>query len=215
MNYASHSKGKAMSLFPMFLKLEGRSCLVVGAGKIGESKIRSLLAAHATVRVVAPSATSAVSEWARAGIVTWVAREFDLSDLDATFLVVAATSTIEVNDQVYREAQRRQILCNVVDDPERCDFYYPAVVRRGALQVAISTAGKSPALAQRLRREFERWLAPVYAGWLEELGKARSELFRTPLQAEPRRQLLHQLASDEAFLSRYSSESSQEAHHER
>jgi hypothetical protein len=96
MNYANHSKGKAMSLFPMFLKLEGRSCLVVGAGKIGESKIRSLLAAHATVRVVAPSATSAVSEWARAGIVTWVAREFDLSDLDATFLVVAAASAIEV-----------------------------------------------------------------------------------------------------------------------
>jgi len=207
MNYATQGEGKAMSLFPMFLKLEGRSCLVVGAGKIGESKIRSLLAAHATVRVVAPSATSAVSQWVRAGIVTWAAREFDLSDLNATFLVVAATSTIEVNDRVYREAQRRQILCNVV--------YYPAVVRRGALQVAISTAGKSPALAQRLRREFERWLAPVYAGWLEELGRARAELFRTPLQAEHRRHLLHQLASGEAFLTRHGSETNQEAHHER
>lgn len=215
MNDASHGEGETMSLFPMFLKLEGRSCLVVGAGKIGESKIRSLLAARASVRIVAPSATAAVSEWARAGIVTWAAREFESSDLNTTFLVVAATSVVEVNDRVCREAQRRQILCNVVDDPERCDFYYPAVVRRGALQVAISTAGKSPALAQRLRREFEKWLAPVYAGWLEELGKARSELFRTPLQVERRRKLLHQLASRDAFVARYGSESSQEVSRER
>ena len=214
MNDASHGERGTMSLFPMFLKLEGRSCLVVGAGKIGESKIRSLLAAHASVRIVAPSATSAVSEWARAGIVTWDAREFESSDLNAMFLVVAATSTVEINDRVYREAQRRQILCNVVDDPERCDFYYPAVVRRGALQVAISTAGQSPALAQRLRREFERWLAPVYAGWLQELGRARAELFRSSLHVERRRQLLHQLASRDAFVARYGSESSQEASHE-
>jgi precorrin-2 dehydrogenase/sirohydrochlorin ferrochelatase len=150
-----------MSLFPMFLKLEGRSCLVVGAGKVGESKIRSLLVARAKLRVVAPWATPAVAGWARAGVVQWDAREFQISDLDSTFLVVAGTSSVEVNDLVYREAARRQILCNVVDDPERCDFYYPAVVRRGALQVAISTEGRSPALAQRLRREIEAQLAPV------------------------------------------------------
>src|SRR5512132_2806023 len=121
-----------MSLFPMFLKLEGRSCLVVGAGKIGESKIRSLLVAHAKVRVVAPWVTPAVAGWARTGVLEWDAREFEASDLDAIFLVIAATSSVGVNDLVYREATRRHILCNVVDDPDRCDFYYPAVVRRGA-----------------------------------------------------------------------------------
>jgi precorrin-2 dehydrogenase/sirohydrochlorin ferrochelatase len=204
-----------MSLFPMFVKLEGRACLVVGAGKIGESKIRSLLTAHANVRVVAPWATSAVSGWARAGVLTWEARKFDVSDLNATFLVVAATPTVAVNDQVYCEAQRRQILCNVVDDPERCDFYYPAVVRRGALQLAISTEGRSPALAQRLRREFERQLAPVYAGWLEELGSARAEMFRSPVDPEFRRQRLHQLASREAFDLRHTPKNNPGVRHER
>ena len=191
----------------MFLKLEGRSCLVVGAGKIGESKIRSLLAARAKVRVIAPWATPAVEAWEHAGVLTRQAREFEAADLDSTFLVVAATSSIKVNDQVYREAQRRQVLCNVVDDPDRCDFYYPAVVRRGDLQVAISTAGKSPALAQRLRREFEAQLAPVYAGWIEELGRIRQQLFGRKLDPEHRRKLLHQLASRESFEARESATS--------
>jgi len=191
----------------MFLKLEGRSCLVVGAGKIGESKIRSLLAARAKVRVIAPWATPAVEAWERAGVLTRQAREFEAADLDSTFLVVAATSSIKVNDQVYREAHRRQVLCNVVDDPERCDFYYQAVVRRGDLQVAISTAGKSPALAQRLRREFEAQLAPVYAGWIEELVRIRKQLFGRKLDPEHRRKLLHQLASRESFEARESAAS--------
>jgi len=183
-----------MSLFPMFLKLEGRKCLVVGAGKIGESKIRSLLVSRANVRVVAPWATPTVTAWDRAGILQWDARVFHPSDLEGVFLVVAATSTPAVNDVVYREAQSRGALCNVVDVPERCDFYYPAVVRRGDLQVAISTGGQSPALAQNLRREFERRLTPLYAGWLERLGSFRKELFSRPLDSEKRRILLHAAA---------------------
>jgi precorrin-2 dehydrogenase / sirohydrochlorin ferrochelatase len=193
-----------MSLFPMYLKLEGRPCLVIGAGKIGESKIRSLLVARAKVHVVAPWATAAVAAWARAGVLTWSAREFGVADLDSTFLVVAATSSPEVNDFVYREAVRRSVLCNVVDDPERCDFYYPAVVRRGSLQVAISTEGKSPALAQRLRRDFEAQLAPVYAGWIEELGRIRKRLFERMANPERRRRLLHEQASRESFEARQS-----------
>lgn len=188
-----------MSLFPMFLKLEGRSCLVVGAGKIGESKIRSLLIAKAGVRVVAPEATPAILSWARAGILTWEPREFRTTDLNGTFLVIAATSSVDVNDVVYREATRRQVLCNAVDDPERCDFYYPAVVRRGALQVAISTEGKSPALAQKLRREFERQLAPFYSGWIDQLGKIRNRLIKKALNPDRRRRLLHQWAAQPPF----------------
>ena len=188
-----------MSLFPMFLKLESRSCLVVGAGKIGEGKIRSLLVARAKVRVVAPWATPAILGWARVGVVTWESRGFKTEDLNETFLVIAATSSMDVNDLVYREATRRQILCNVVDDPERCDFYYPAVVRRGALQVAISTEGKSPALAQKLRREFEQQLAPFYAGWIEQLGKIRTRLFGQSLNSDHRRRLLHRWAAQAPF----------------
>jgi precorrin-2 dehydrogenase / sirohydrochlorin ferrochelatase len=189
----------SMNLFPMFLKLEGRRCLVVGAGKVGESKIRSLLTARARVHVVAPRATPSVVAWERAGVLSWRARPFEPGDLDGVFLVVAATSFADVNDSVYLEARRRQVLCNVVDDPERCDFFYPAVVRRGDLQVAISTAGKSPALAQRLRKEFERQLAPIYAGWLQSLGRLRQQLFAGSLDSEVRRSRLHAAASRGAF----------------
>ncbi len=183
------------NLFPMFLKLEGRPCLVVGAGTVAEGKIGSLLLAGATVRVVAPQANAAVLEWARTGVIRWEAREFSPLDLDNVFLVIAATSSNEVNESVFREAQRRDVLCNVVDHPQHCDFYYPAVVRRGQLQIAISTAGESPALAQRLRRELEIQFGPEYESWVEQLGKARSELFARDINPEERRRRLHELAS--------------------
>jgi precorrin-2 dehydrogenase/sirohydrochlorin ferrochelatase len=182
-----------MNLFPIFVKLAGRRCLVVGAGTVAQAKIRSLLDAGAEVRVVAPQGI--VEEWARTGAIQWEKRDFQASDLDSVFLVIAATNSSEVNGVIFREAQRRNILCNGVDDPEHCDFYYPAVVRRGDLQIAISTAGKSPALAQRLRRDLEAQFGPEYAGWLEELGAARQRLFASAIDPELRKQLLHSLAS--------------------
>ena len=193
-----------MSLFPLFLKLEGRRCLVVGAGNVAQSKIRSLLDSGAKVRVIAPQANTAVEEWARAGVITWEARSFEAADLEGTFLVIAATSSSAVNGTIFREAQQRNILCNAVDDPEHCDFYYGAIVRRGQLQVAISTEGQSPALAQRIRRELEAQLGPEYAGWVEELGKVREQVFATDIEPESRRQLLHELASRDAFAARQS-----------
>lgn len=184
-----------MSLFPLFVKLDGRPCLVVGAGPVGEAKIASLLRAGANVRVVAPRATHTVRAWARAGRIFWEARGFDPADLEGAFLVVAATSSVDLHERVFREAKRRGVLCNVVDDPERCDFYYPAVVQRGALQIAISTGGLSPALAQRLRRELEQQFGPEYEAWVEQLGQARQELFTRVMDPERRRRLLHRLAS--------------------
>jgi len=189
----------APNLFPICLKLEGRLCLVVGAGTVGESKIEGLLAAGAAVRVVAPSATDTVRQLARAGTIRWEARCFEPTDLAGVFLVVVATDSTDVNDCVFREARQRGVLCNVVDDPARCDFYYPSVVRRGALQIAISTAGRSPALAQRLRRELEQQFPPAYATWVEELGRKRQKLFRRKMDRERRRRLLHRLAARERF----------------
>ena len=143
-------------LFPMFLKLAGRNCLVAGAGSIGEPKIRSLVECGAIVRVVAPTAAAPVAEAEFQGALNWTRKLFEFSDLDGVFLVVAATSSAEVNHSIYQEAQRRGILCNVVDDPPHCDFFYPAVVRRGQFQIAISTGGLSPALAQRVRKRLAR-----------------------------------------------------------
>jgi precorrin-2 dehydrogenase/sirohydrochlorin ferrochelatase len=188
-----------MTLFPMFMKLEGRSCLVVGAGTVGEPKIGSLIAAGASVRVVALRATDAVAEWANAGAITWEARAFNLADLDRMFLVIAATNSRETNAEIFHQARQRNILCNVVDDPEYCDFYYPAVVQRGDFQVAISTNGQSPALAQRIRRELEIQFGPEYGEWLQELGRIRRQLFATRIDPEARRRVLHQLASRSAF----------------
>lgn len=188
-----------MSLFPIFLKLEGRRSLVVGAGSVAEQKIRGLIESGAKVQVVAPQATDSVSEWAAAGVIEWQARTFEVSDLDGVLLVIVATSSSEINANVFRAAQQRGVLCNVVDDPPHCDFYYPSVVRRGDLQIAISTAGHSPALAQRLRRELEMQFGPEYRDWLSQLGEARQKLFATDVDPEERRRLLHQLASREAF----------------
>ena len=188
------------SLFPMFLKLEGRNCLVLGAGSVGEQKIRSLLDCGADIRVVATWATDAVKQWAQQHKLTLLEREYEPADLDNAYLVIAATSNVAVNHAVYREAQARGILCNVVDDPPYCDFYYGALVRRGHLQIAISTNGLSPALAQRIRKQFEEDFPPVYGQWLEELGTKREELFRTGGDPEQRKQTLHRLATHEAFL---------------
>jgi len=188
-----------MSLFPMFLKLTNRPCLVVGAGRVGEPKIASLLAAEAAVRVVAPEATEAVRQWARAGKIDWQPRRFEAADLDGKFLVVVATPWRELNDSIYREAQQRGVLCNVVDDPPRCDFYYPAVVNRGELQIAISTNGRSPALAQRLRQELEQQFGPEYEAWLEALGQKRQGLFELAIDVEERRRLLHNLVTHESL----------------
>jgi len=187
------------SLFPMFLKLTGRQCLVVGAGKVGEPKIGGLIDTGARIRVVALEATDVVREWARVGKIDLELRAFTPSDLDNAFLAVVATSSRSLNEFAYREAQRRGVLCNVVDVPEYCDFFYPAVVRRGDLQIAISTAGQSPSLAQKLRQQLEQQFGPGYATWVAELGETRRLILASDLDAERKRELLHSLASREAF----------------
>jgi precorrin-2 dehydrogenase / sirohydrochlorin ferrochelatase len=188
------------ALFPMFMKLAGRRCLVVGAGTVAEPKISSLLDADAVVKVVAPLATEQVRSLARESRIDWEQREFRDSDVENCFLVVSATNSVQVNTAVHREAEARGILCNAVDDPDRCDFFYPSVVRRGPLQIAISTAGYSPALAQRLRRELEDQFGPEYSGWVEQLGRERTRLRsdRTT-SAEECRRTLHSQASASSY----------------
>jgi precorrin-2 dehydrogenase / sirohydrochlorin ferrochelatase len=186
------------NLFPMFLKLEGKRCLVVGAGNVGEPKIGGLIDTGARVRVIALRASEMVQGWARAGKITLELRAFNTEDLDGTFLAVVASASRALNESIYRAAQRRGVLCNVVDDPEHCDFYYPAVVRRGDLQIAISTNGQSPSLSQRLRQQLERQFGPGYAQWVAELGETRKLVMASDLDPERKGELLHSLASREA-----------------
>jgi precorrin-2 dehydrogenase/sirohydrochlorin ferrochelatase len=196
------------NLFPMFVKLDGRHVLVVGAGQVGEPKIRGLLPTGAKIRVVAHKASKAVREWARVGQIVLEERDFVLSDLDNVFLVVVATSSRDLNEFVFGEARSRRILCNVVDVPEQCDFYYSAVVQRGDLQIAISTSGQSPSLAQKIRQQLERQFGPGYAQWVAELGETRRKVLASHLDSERKRDLLQSLASIEAFEAALATESS-------
>jgi precorrin-2 dehydrogenase / sirohydrochlorin ferrochelatase len=187
------------SLFPMFLKLAGRRCLVVGAGKVGEPKIEGLISTGALIQVVAIEASDRSREWAEAGTIDLDLRRFSPNDLDGKFIAVIATSSQSLNESIYREAVRRGVLCNVVDVSEYCDFFYPAVVHRGDLQIAISTAGQSPSLAQKLRQQLERQFPPEYAAWVAQLGETRRLILASPLDKERKLDLLHSLASREAF----------------
>jgi len=187
------------SLFPMFLKLAGKQCLVVGAGRVSEAKIAGLVDTDAAIHVVALEAGGQVREWADEGKIALELRAFFPSDLDGKFLAVVATASSSLNDLIYREAQRRGVLCNVVDVPHLCDFFYSAVVRRGDLQIAISTAGQSPSLAQRIRQQLEKRFGQGYADWVERLGETRRLVLASALDKETKSELLHSLASNEAF----------------
>jgi precorrin-2 dehydrogenase/sirohydrochlorin ferrochelatase len=186
-----------MSLFPIFLKLTNRSCIVIGAGHLAESKIESLQAANARITVIAPAASDRITAMSDSGEITWHQREYATGDLANQFLVVAATNVPAVNRAVFAEAESVGILINAVDDPPFCDFYFPSVVRRGELQIAISTAGHSPALAQRLRKEINAILPLDTGDWLAELGNLRREVLQLEPLNEARKELLHQLASRE------------------
>jgi precorrin-2 dehydrogenase/sirohydrochlorin ferrochelatase len=188
-----------MSLLPIFVKLRDRLVVVVGGGVVAEGKIEGLFAAEARVRVVAPQVTQAIAQWIAQGKVEWRAKTFAPGDLDGAFLVIAATLAPGVNKAVFVEADTQGILCNAVDDIEHCHFYYGSVVQRGDLQIAISTNGKSPALAQRLRLQLEKQFGPEYELWLEWLGAARELLRAGDGSTDSKKVLLHHLASQPMF----------------
>jgi precorrin-2 dehydrogenase len=186
-------------LFPLFVKLEARHCVVIGAGSVGEGKIESLLRCGAEITVIAPEATPRVRDWAAVSQLVWHHRAFTPRDLEGAFLVVAATSSPEINHAIATEARRRGVLCNVVDDPDYCDFYYPAVVHRGPLQIAISTSGIAPALASRIRKELDAQFGPEYEAWLAELEAKRKQIITTISDPSERRSQIEALTSEEAL----------------
>jgi precorrin-2 dehydrogenase / sirohydrochlorin ferrochelatase len=150
-------------LYIACLRLSGRPCLVVGGGAVALEKVEGLLLCDGEVTVVAPEAVPALEEHALEGSIRWERREFADRDLDGRFLAIAATSVTEVNIAVYEGAERRAMLCNVVDVPPLCNFILPAIVRSGPLAIAISTAGASPALAKRMKREIAESFGEPYA----------------------------------------------------
>jgi precorrin-2 dehydrogenase/sirohydrochlorin ferrochelatase len=186
-------------LFPLFLKLEGRLCLLVGGGHEIEWKIAGLISAGAQVRIVAPVVTDGIRTFIDRGQAIWEQRAFAPADLEGVTMAIALDQDDTINDQVFREASKRGVLCNVVDQPDRCHFYYPAVVRRGQLQIAISTGGLSPALASEIRRDLEQQFVPDYEQWIEALGRARERVLKTLPRSPRRTRLLQRIATKRAF----------------
>ncbi len=183
-----------MALYPIFLKLEGRRVLIVGGGEVAEQKIEAVLRSATDVTVLASEVTARIRSWAEEGRVKHVAQEYRAGMAQGFFLVVACTDSEGVNRAVYEEATKAGALANAVDDPEYCSFYAPAVVSRGDFQIAISTAGHSPALAQQVRQELEGKYGPEYGPWTAWLGRTRALLRGVLARGEGRRQLLHLLA---------------------
>ncbi len=162
-----------MQYYPICLRVEGRRCLVIGGGKVAERKVWGLLESGACVMVISPELTVGLSRLQSEGKIAWEDRVYQQDDVLGFFLVMAATDDRLVQDQVLADAGRHQILLNVADVPEKCHFILPALVKRGALSIAISTSGKSPALAKRLRRELELLIGRDYEILTEALGLIR------------------------------------------
>jgi precorrin-2 dehydrogenase/sirohydrochlorin ferrochelatase len=156
------------------LKLKGRRCVVVGGGEVGLEKVEGLLACAGEVTLIAPRAVPELREYAREGSIRWEPREYaGAADLEGAFLTIAATDDTEVNIRVWEDAERRAALVNVVDVPPLCNFILPAIVRTGPLAIAISTAGASPALAKRMKREIAALFGEEYARLAVLLGEVR------------------------------------------
>jgi precorrin-2 dehydrogenase/sirohydrochlorin ferrochelatase len=160
-------------LYIACLRLEGRRCLVVGGGEVGLEKVEGLLACGGEVTLIAPEVEAELAEYAAEGSIRWERRDFADSDLDGRFLAIAATNDTDVNIAVYDGAERRAMLVNVVDVPPLCNFILPAIVRTGPLAIAISTAGASPALAKRIKREIADSFGDDYARLAVILNDAR------------------------------------------
>ena len=160
-------------LYIACLRLSGRPCLVVGGGEVGLEKVEGLLACDGAVTLISPDAVPELEAYAKEGSITWERREFADADLDGKFLAIAATSNTDVNVSVYDGAERRAMLVNVVDVPPLCNFILPAILRTGPLAIAISTAGASPALAKRMKREIADQFGEPYARLAVMLNDAR------------------------------------------
>ena len=179
--------------YPVYIQLREQSCVVIGGGRIAEGKVDGLLAAEAKVTVISPDLTPHLSQLEEQGLISYIAREYRPGDLTGAFMVICATDQAEINYQVWQEATANHQLVNVVDDTPRCNFIAPSILRKGDLTIAISTSGKAPALAVRLKERLQREIGPEYERFLELAGELREPLARHIPDFETRKALWYEL----------------------
>ena len=184
-----------MRYYPVSLDIKNRKCLVVGGGSVGTRKVKTLLECGAKVTVVSPVVSVKLLELAGNGSIFLKKRPYRETDLDEMFLVIGTTDDEELNRQISKDAEKLNMLCNIADRPEVCNFILPSIVNRGDLTISISTSGKSPALAKRLRIELEEQFGNEYAELLRLMGAIRKKLLSQKHEPEAHKQLFEQLIS--------------------
>lgn len=182
-----------MKYYPVNLDIRNRSCLVVGGGSVGARKVRGLLKSGALVQVVSPDITPDIRELSETGLITVAMRPYRPSDLEGMFLVIGATSDPVLNRSISRDAERLNMLCNIADVPDACNFILPSIVERGDLIIAVSTSGKSPAFAKALREKLEKQFGEEYAEFLRLMGAIRAKLLEEEHAPEAHKHLFEAL----------------------
>src|SRR5918996_3457887 len=183
--------------YPVYIEMREQPCVVIGGGKIAEGKVDGLLAVKAKVTVVSPALTSHLRELANEKQIVYLARAYQPGDLAGAFMVICATEQAEINHQVWQEATANHQLVNVVDDTPRCNFIAPSILRKGDLTIAISTSGKAPALAVRIKERLQHEIGPEYERFLELAGELREPLARQIPDFETRKAMWYELVDSE------------------
>jgi precorrin-2 dehydrogenase/sirohydrochlorin ferrochelatase len=182
-----------MRYYPINLDIKDRNCLVIGGGSVGTRKVLTLISCGANVTVVSFDATEKLQKLSNNGVIKLKERSFQNTDLDDRFLVIGATDNQELNFEIHAEAERRGLLCNIADRPKACNFILPSIVNRGDLIIAISTSGKSPAFAKKLRKQLEAEFGDEYAEFLNLMGAIRKKLLSQDHEPEAHKHLFEQL----------------------
>lgn len=182
-----------MKYYPAYLDIRNRRCLVVGGGRVGTRKVKTLLDCGARVTIISPQVSQQLKKLADNQRATIKNRSYQPEDLEGVFLVIGATDDEKLNRQISRDAEKRGLLCNIADRPEICNFILPSIVHRGDLTISISTAGKSPAMAKKLRQDLEKQYGPEYADFLRLMGAIRQNLLSQAHAPEAHKGLFEQL----------------------
>lgn len=184
-------------MYPVGLNIENKLCVVVGGGNVAERKVMALLVEKARVCLVSPEVTPVLAALADEGKYKWLKKKYDKADLNGAFLVFAATDSPEVQDRVYGDSEQLGILVDVIDAPGKCSFHVPAVVRRGALSIAVFTRGNSPAVAAMIRNQLAEMYGGEYALLLELMGTIRSVVIEACDTAEERKKMFADILHDD------------------
>ena len=186
-----------MRYYPAYLDIQKRKCLVIGGGPVGTRKVKMLLKCGASVTVISPVVSRQLKNLAASGAITLQGRSYRSADLAGIFLVIGATDDEKLNRQISKDANRLNLLCNIADRPQDCNFILPSIVSRGDLTISISTSGKSPALAKKLRKSLEDQFGEEYAVFLQLIGAIRKKLLRRSHEPEAHKKFFEQLINSE------------------